>query len=667
MKQKPIFALIALMFIPVKYAIADEAATNAIQLDSVVVIGKSATSLEKDLAGSVDVITRDELEYEHVSDTQELFNKTSGVVISRFNQGIINTNISIRGFAGDGPTPHAKLLIDGIPSNLHGGLSELDQLFPTAIQSIQIFKGTSDPTLGLFATAGNYRVETRKDTGKVLEATFGSFDTKELQGYFGDKTGEFTQNYAFGYRDAGGYRDQTDLEKIALSGRWQYDFEKSTLAFSTRYAKYNAQSPGYLSKQQARNNPTSSASFASEDGGNKETKQVSAHYDYFFNDNLDFSLKAYWQNFETQRWVRFTQAGSLQERIDDQDMFGLIGKMNWKINPQWELETGFDLDKQDVIEQRFGTIGQQRVRNTASVTRNFDFEFDTKGAYVKIENKPTDYFSWNAAVRADRIDGDFTQFNAAGVATPRKIYDFGTIVQPKLNAFLNLNDTQTIFANYGRSFQHPFGADAFTVGNTGARDVAINDGWELGLKSKFLNKINTRLSYWEQKAKDEFVNIDGTAQNVGETKRNGVDLSIDFDVTDKLNIWGNLSKVYTSIEKTSTANQAFTGNDLRGIPDHTASVGASYQWTSALVTRIHIDRQGNYYVNEANLGGQYGDYTLVNASADYKTSWGKVSMQANNILDKFYEYVFDFGNTGIDTIHSPGAGRNFTVSASVDF
>ncbi|MDP3088377.1 MAG: TonB-dependent receptor [Methylotenera sp.] len=666
MKQKYIFTLIPLLFSQASLVFAE---TNSapMSLDSVVVIGTSPISIDKDLAGSVDVITRDELEYERVSDTLELFNKTPGVTISRYNQGINNTDISIRGFSGDGETPHAKLLIDGIPSNLHNGYNELDQLFPTAIQSIQIFKGTSDPSVGLFATAGNYRVETRKDTGKVLEATFGSFDTKELQGYFGDKTGELTQNYAFGYRDAGGYRDQTDIEKIALSGRWQYDFDKSTLALSARYGKYNAQSPGYLSKQQARDNPRSSASFASEDGGNKETKQIDVHYDYFFNDNLDISLKGYWQNYERQRWVRFSQAGSLQERVDDQDIFGFIAKVNWQINPQWRVESGLDTQNQDVIEQRFGTIGQQRVRNSANVNRNFDYEFDTKGAYLKVENKPVDYFTWNAAIRADRIDGDYKQFNAAGIATPRKIYDFGTIVQPKLNAFLSIANNQTIFANYGRSFQHPFGRDAYTAGDTKARDVALNDGWELGLKSQFKNKLNTRISYWQQTAKDEFVVVDGTAQNVGETKRNGVDLSLDYDVTDAFNIWGNVSKVYTKINKTSSANAAFKGNELRGIPDHTASIGANYRWSNDLTLRMHIDNQGAYYVNEANLGGKYGDYTLVNANADYKTSWGKVSVQANNLFDKFYEYVFDFGNAGIDTIHAPSAGRNFTISAAVDF
>jgi iron complex outermembrane recepter protein len=153
------------------------------ELDSIVVIGKQAKPDSAGLAGSVDVIGRDELANERVDDTMELFTKVPGVYISRYNQGLINTDIAIRGFAGDGETPHAKLLIDGIPGNLHNGYSELDQLFPLSIESIQVYKGTSDPRVGLFNIAGNYRVQTRQDTDVVeVDASIGSYSAKELQG-----------------------------------------------------------------------------------------------------------------------------------------------------------------------------------------------------------------------------------------------------------------------------------------------------------------------------------------------------------------------------------------------------------------------------------------------------------------------------------------------------
>jgi iron complex outermembrane receptor protein len=538
----------------------------------------------------------------------------------------------------------------------------MDYLFPTNIQSIQVFKGTSDPSTGLFATAGNYKVETRKDQGKQLQASMGSFNTRELQGYFGDKTDKLTQNYAMGYRAGNGYRDNTDIEKISLSGRWQYDFEKSSLALSTKYGKYNAfAAPGYLTKEESRQNPTSSADYASQDGGSKEFKHISLHYDYFMNDDMDLSLKAYSQGFERERSVRFSASQALIEnRFDDQNMHGLIAKFNWRINPYWALETGYDIEKQKVVEQRY---------RGAQTRRDFNFDFDTQGAFVKVENTPTNWLRWNAAIRADRLDGDANRaFTVNNVASNRKMFDFGTIVQPKLNIFANITETQTVFANYGRSFQHPFGGDAFTTGNTKARDVAINDGWELGLKSNW-GKLNTRVSYWQQQAKDEFVVIDGTGQNVGETERKGIDASFDIAFSDQWMIWANLSKVHSEIIKSSSANQAFAGNELRGIPDHTASLGLQYTHDDRLVARVHIDRQGAYNLNEANIGGKYGAYTLVNANMDYKTDWGKVSIQANNIFDKFYEYVFDQSTNSalVDSLHSPGAGRNFTLSATMDF
>ncbi len=336
-------------------------------------------------------------------------------------------------------------------------------MFPTNIQNIQVFKGTSDPTTGLFATAGNYKVETRRDVGKQLQASVGSFNTREMQGYFGDKQGEFTHNYAFGYRAGNGYRDNTDIEKIALSGRWQYDFEKSSLALSTKYAKYNAyEAPGYLSKEEARRNPTSSADYARQDDGRKEFKHISLHYNYFINDDMDFSLKAYSQGFERARNVRFSASQALVEnRFDDQNMHGVIAKFDWRINPNWAVETGYDLEQQKVVEQRYR--GAQTRR---------DFDFESQGAFVKVENTPTQWLRWNAAIRADRLGGDANRaFVVNNVATHRKMFDFGTIVQPKLNVFANITETQTVFANYGRSFQHPFGGDAFTTGNTNARDA----------------------------------------------------------------------------------------------------------------------------------------------------------------------------------------------------
>jgi iron complex outermembrane recepter protein len=369
--------------------------------------------------------------------------------------------------------------------------------------------------------------------------------------------------------------------------------------------------------------------------------------------------------------VRFTEAGSLQNRFDDQEHRGLIGTFSWQISDAWRLEGGADAEQQDVIEQRFGTIGFARVRNTASVLRNRQFEFDTTGLFLRADYAYEDRFGLNVGVRVDELDGDYVQFSATGMPTPRNIYDFGNIVQPKANLFFKLADPLTLFANYGRSFQHPLSADAFTTGATNTRDVSRNNGYEIGGKWQATENADLRLSFWQQKAEDEFVLVDGTAQNVGQTKRDGIDFSANVQLNDALSLWANYTTVDSEIVKPASTRNAFIGNELRSIPDHTGSLGLSFQASEAWNLRLHLDRQGDYYVNEANLGGQFGNYTLLHANVDYLTQIGsiptKFSLQLNNMTDRYHEYVFDFSENGTDTIHSPGDGRSFSLTAGFKF
>ncbi|MCM8530773.1 MAG: hypothetical protein NE330_06380, partial [Lentisphaeraceae bacterium] len=83
-----------------------EAPKDAVTSETIVVIGDPKDVPLTDTVGSLDVLTAKEIKYEHVDDTLELFSKIPGVYLSRYNQGVINTDIAIRGFAGDGSSPH---------------------------------------------------------------------------------------------------------------------------------------------------------------------------------------------------------------------------------------------------------------------------------------------------------------------------------------------------------------------------------------------------------------------------------------------------------------------------------------------------------------------------------------------------------------------------------
>ena len=82
-------------------------------------------------------------------------------------------------------------------------------MFPMGIGGIEVFKGTSDVQFGLLNIAGNYQVSSRTDLAREIQFTYGSFDAREVQGYWGLKSGNLTHNYFVGWRESNGYRDHT--------------------------------------------------------------------------------------------------------------------------------------------------------------------------------------------------------------------------------------------------------------------------------------------------------------------------------------------------------------------------------------------------------------------------------------------------------------------------
>ena len=641
---------------------------SELEVVSVVVVGAPLGLTEP--AGSYDVTTRRGLQDEHPNDTYELFNKTPGVSLSRYGQGIINTDIAIRGFAGDGTTPHAKLLIDGIPAHLHNGYGELDQMFSLGIGSIAVFKGTSDVRYGRFNTAGNYNVTSRSDLTTEFQATLGSFRSVEAQAYSGVDLGPVTQHLFVGFRRSSGYRDQSELEKYTASGRWRLALgDTGSLTFSGRFSGYDAESPGYLSAEEAAEEPRSSAPFADQDGGEKSTEHLSLHWEQgFFDEQLQVNAKLYRQAFERQRWVRFSEAGSLQERFDDQSQVGGIANAAWKPTEDWNITAGLNLQSEDVIEQRFGTIGQSRLRDTANTIRNFDHDLQSYGGYLSVENTLFNRLRWSVGLRADGFGGDLTSTDAEGESTEADIVDYDVILQPKVNVTAMVVDGLFVIANYGRSFQSPFGSALYAIeGTTRSTEYSVNDGWEVGAKVDLDVGLQARVSYWQQIASNEFVSVDGENQNVGKTSRSGVEGVVSWTPLQGLLLWGNLSLTVSEITEPGEDASETEGNRLRSVPDFTTSFGARYDISRNFFVGTHADGQGSYFVNEANEGGTFGDYLIVHAEGGYHDDNNRVQLQVNNLLNSDLEYVFDFSADGTATIHAPGTGFNANVSYTRTF
>jgi iron complex outermembrane receptor protein len=630
--------------------------------------GALATS---SVLSSVDVIGADIIEKQPVAYSWELFNRAPGVMLTPFSQGTTSGKISMRGFNGEGEINAVKLLIDGIPSNANdGNMPYMDMIFPLEIDSIEVVRGTNDPRYGLHNIAGNANILTRTggDYGKA-RLRYGSYGTREAQLVKGIESDQWTQNYSIAYQESDSYRDHAQVDRFALAGKWFFTPEDGNyrVGLSARHYQSTAEEPGYLSRNDAHHSPQDSYALSAYDQGERALTQISLHLDSELSPDLSWSAKTYLNRFEDERWVRFSERESQQQRTTEETHYGLLTSLTWRPEVSFlndfALEGGLDIERQHNISKRWST--QARVKQ--GQTRDQDFDFDVSGAYVQMVLQPIESLKIIPAYRVDRIKGHLSNGLNGG---KYDINDYGLIEQPKISVIYTPLESLSFYGNWGRSFQVATGASAYKVPpRTTDLAPSINDGWETGIKFQPTSWFDGRIAYWQQEASDEvrrrLNDPGGDSENVGATRRWGYDLQLNLYPTDDLNVWLAYSRQYSRIEKPDPNLPASKGQQIDHVPENLYSAGVSYQATPKLQLTGWLNGQTDYYLERENTQGKYGGYTLINLGAAYQLSETiTVDLQLKNVADRYYEYVWYDDS---QSLHAPGDRRALYAGVTLDF
>lgn len=669
-----ISGLMAATACPVVYAQANADSTDnpALTLGTVEVSGSRGGSLTpRNVLSSVDILGADKIQEQQVQYSWELFSQAPGVMLTQFRQGNESGKLSFRGFNGEGEVNAVKLLIDGIPSNDNaGGMPFLGTVFPLNIEQIDVVRGTNDPRYGLHNIAGNVNITTRTGgTYDEARLTYGSFNTREIQVAKGVENGNWSQNYFVGYEKTNGYRDHAQSENSTFSGKWFYtsDDGRYRTGLSIRHAQSDAQESGYLTAADAYSQPTSSYAYAQSDGGNRQMDQVSLHFDGDIDDKLSLGAKVYLNRVRDQRWLRYSETTSQQERIIDETHYGVLttatyrpdlGKQDW-LN-DLAIEGGFSAERQEDQSPRYNTVNKVRV----STTRDQHFTFDTYGAYLQTVIKPTAALKIIPGYRIDKVAGSFSD-PSKGVSYG--IQDYGVIKQPKLSTVYSPWKEASLYANWGRTFQVGAGSGAYKSNNNTLRP-SINEGWETGIKLTPVAWLDGRIALWQQRASDEVKrrlnDPTGDSENVGKTRRQGYDIQFNLRPTTLTSLWLAYSRQRSEIVTPDPTAPNTIGKEIDHVPRYVFSAGMDYQATPDLKLSAWGNGQGSYYLNTTNTGGKYGGFVLFNTSATYQvTSNVSLELQVKNLTNRYYEYVW----INDQTRHAPGDGRAVYLSANLKY
>lgn len=652
-------------------AVIDPNADVAFTVGELVVTAIPYGAGAEDLFTSVDVLGSDVIERQNIDNAWELFGRLPGVLLTDFNQGTTSGRFSIRGFNGEGEINAVKLLIDGVPSNTNdGAIAYLDAVFPLEIASAETVRGTIDARYGLNNIAGNAGILTRSGgTYAHGRLGYGGWNAREAQAAVGYETPRFTQNYFVGWRASDGYRDHAELTRKAFSGKWGLRTQDGSarLGASARYYRVTAEEPGYLTRTDAAATPRRSYAISETDGGRRTIQQYALHYDGNPVEGLSADAALYLNRFDDTRFVRFSAGVPQQERVAHERQWGALANLRYDIPPgpfyAVAAAVGADVQFQDVDSLRY--VGVRRVRTRQ--TRDQTYSLDSRGAYVKLSIEPTATLKLIPAYRIDSIDGDYRD-RLAGLTAPAN--DYGLIRQPKFSAIWTPRPDVMVYGNWGRTFQVGVGSGAYKIPpRTTDLDPSINDGWEIGTKLTRADRFEARVAYWEQTASGEVKrklnDPTGDSENLGRTKRRGVDVQVAYEVTPDLQAWGAFTYQRAIIQEPDPAVPAARGKFIDHVPTRVIAGGVDWNASDKLTLSASVNAQNSYYLEQTNTTGRFGAYVLANLDVAYALSeHTEVQVQIKNLTNERYEYVWW---DGAQSLHSPGDGRALYAALMVRF
>ncbi|MFV0622472.1 TonB-dependent receptor [Sphingomonas sp. ac-8] len=639
--------------------VAERTNDTSLTVGEIVVTGTRIPRSAGSVLSSIDVLGGDLAQRQSVDNTWELFARLPGVTLTDFNQGNTSGRFSIRGFNGEGEINAVKLLIDGIPSNANdGGMVFIDSVMPLDIAAVELVRGTTDPRYGLNNIAGNANILTRIG-GSYLDARAlgGAFGTYEGQVSAGLERGGFTQNYFVGVRHTDGFRDHADLTRRNLAGKWFYDFGSTRIGAIARYSSAHAQEPGYLTAADIDDHRSASYAISETDGGKRRLGQYSLHLDSDLAEGLSLGARGYVTTQFDDRYVRYSAKVAQQRRLTEETQYGALLALHYRPEVaflhQLRIEAGGDVQIQDNKSRRWLT--DRRV--LTSQTRDHAFDLTVYGGYVQAVIEPTPWLKITPAWRVDRVSGDFTD-RLSGASY--EVNDYGTISQPKLSVAVTPTGGLTAYANYGRTFQIGAGAGAYKVPpRTSDLDPSINTGWEAGVKYVEGNWFEGRVALWRQTATGEIKrrlnDPNGDFDNLGRTRRQGIDVELNLRPLPGVNLWGAYSYQHARIATPDPATPAQAGNRIDHVPQTLFSGGLDVTPAERWRVSLWGNGQSSYELTANNDRGRFGDYVVLTGEVAFAlTPQVELSAQVKNLANERYAYVWW---DGTETLHAPADPR----------
>lgn len=630
--------------------------SKAIDLDEVSIAADKPVSAASSLyLSQVSFINRPK------NSAQDLLRLVPGLFIAQHAGGGKAEQIFIRGFDCDHGTDIATF-VDGIPVNMpshgHGqGYADLHFLIPEVVESMTIFKGTSSPLFGDFATGAAVSFKTldslpqnliQLEAGTVPSAVAVTstrglamlqvpFKNNRLSSYF---VADVINNKGF-------FNINQDFKRTNLFSKTTYAINENSsfqLSVSGFGSSWNAS--GQIPERAVASGLISRyGSIDPNEGGTTQRNNYNLSYTAKIGTG-EFEVQTYMSTYRFKLFSDFTfflndtTKGDMIEQGDKRTVSGLNVKYTtlhhlFKMHNKFTIGGSFRSD--EIENQLWHAPHRERLTANAhslihqrsnAVFVNEVFHFNN---HFRAElGFRYDYFVFDVE---DLLPSDSTHTNYSG-------FNYQTAINPKLNLIYSVNNRVQFFFNAGSGY-HSNDARS-SVQNKNQHHLPIAVSAEFG-SLVHIKKTIISAAIWGMDLSNELVYIgdDGTTQNKGASRRYGFDISgrsqllswlyLDIDV--------NISR--GRLIDTLFGNQKTTDYYIPLAPTITSVGGLTAKFNKGLEFGLRYRYMKDRPANESNTIIAHG-YNVVDLTANYKAKNYKVGLIIENLLNtKWNEAQFD--------------------------
>ena len=604
------------------------------------------------------------------------------------------------------PNSAVGFLVDDIDYSGQGGIATTFD-----VDQIEVHRGPQGSRIGSSAMAGLIYIKTKEPTKEfegVSEITTGAYGTRNVGIAFGgsaqDDNEDFTyrialrKDYSDGFRK-NLYSGRSDASKkdestFRLKANWEINSE-STIKFLM--TQIDLDDPADIWTIDGSLNTLS-------DRPGMDSQKTDAYGIKFFHetDNFEFqsltsvtdtnvvlSYDADWGNSATHApyiYDYFSETQRKRETFSQEFRFlSNLADLDVNKRSEWVLGLHFFESKETNLKNDDGIYGDPLdpygpyISESSSTSK---FSVDNFSIFGNLNYLINDSITFSLGARWEDSESTYSDsfeesFNPSDKISGGKL-SINKILKQDTNIFIS------IARGYNQGgFNLNLGLDPNSINSNLYYDPEFLTNYELGLNSKIVNlNMNLAAVIFHSDRKDQQVlistQVDPTdpntftflTQNAAEGTNNGIELEIDFQLSDNLDIFINFGLLKTQI-KNWKSRPDLQGRAQAHAPEKSYAIGFNWNLTEQSNLSFDVVGKSSFYYSDSH-NNRSKSYFLTNLSYSYFSGQWTYSIWGRNIFDEYYSTRgFYFGNEApnfIDTLYERhGDPRHMGVTVRYDF